>query len=355
MKYLKITLFTLFFSALLCLTAMAATEENTGISNVSIVEPTKTTVTMYTDTGTTPLTKDSAGIYPKSERYDITYHGATPGEDYVIFVLDGDATTPTDGNILYINQTEADGSGILTFENVYPTYVTKDGITGGTVYIAGGTQGLTEIASYDYHTAEFTVSAGSNTTIPGGNVAVDVNVNNNPGISSLSFNVSFDKNKLTYKGFTTGSIWTVNDNNVSASNDTGVVAVNISTAANVSSFGKVLTLNFDAANVTSNVDTALTVTSIETLRLGTDNVPVAVVSKTENGVVTIALYTLGDINDDGIINILDALHILNYIAKNETFTDTQKLAANVDNSSTAVNINDALKVLNYIAKNISSF
>ena len=75
----------------------------------------------------------------------------TPDGMYLVLVLageegdDGTPLVPTESNILYINQTTADSSGSVTFDNVYPSTI-KD----STVYLSGtGLTGLTKMGSID--------------------------------------------------------------------------------------------------------------------------------------------------------------------------------------------------------------
>lgn len=70
---------------------------------------------------------------------------------YLVLVLageegdDGTPLVPTESNILYINQTTADSSGSVTFDNVYPSTI-KD----STVYLSGtGLTGLTKMGFID--------------------------------------------------------------------------------------------------------------------------------------------------------------------------------------------------------------
>lgn len=74
----------------------------------------------------------------------------TPDGMYLVLVLagkedDGKPLVPTARNILYINQTTADSSGSVTFDNVYPSAI-KD----STVYLSGtGLDGLTKMGFID--------------------------------------------------------------------------------------------------------------------------------------------------------------------------------------------------------------
>ena len=70
---------------------------------------------------------------------------------YLVLVLageegdDGTPLVPTESNILYINQTTADSSGSVTFDNVYPSTI-KD----STVYLSGtDLDGLTKMGFID--------------------------------------------------------------------------------------------------------------------------------------------------------------------------------------------------------------
>ncbi len=65
-------------------------------------------------------------------------------------------------------------------------------------------------------------------------------------------------------------------------------------------------------------------------------------------------YTLGDVNNDGKINTLDAVKILQYVAKKTTLTEAQMLAANT-NKDNRVNTLDAVRILQYVAKKITKF
>ena len=81
----------------------------------------------------------------------VTKSDAQEGGMYLVLVLageegdDGTPLVPTESNILYINQTTADSSGSVTFDNVYPSTI-KD----STVYLSGtGLTGLTKMGFID--------------------------------------------------------------------------------------------------------------------------------------------------------------------------------------------------------------
>lgn len=75
----------------------------------------------------------------------LTKTGLTSGGMYLVLVLKGTDTVPTESNILYINQATADGDGTVTFDNVYPS-----SLVDSTVYLSGtGLTGLTKMGFID--------------------------------------------------------------------------------------------------------------------------------------------------------------------------------------------------------------
>lgn len=75
----------------------------------------------------------------------LTKTGLTPGGMYLVLVLKGTDTVPTESNILYINQATADEKGTVTFDNVYPS-----SLVDSTVYLSGTRlDGLTKMGFID--------------------------------------------------------------------------------------------------------------------------------------------------------------------------------------------------------------
>lgn len=75
----------------------------------------------------------------------LTKTGLTSGGMYLVLVLKGTDTVPTESNILYINQATADETGTVTFGNVYPS-----SLVDSTVYLSGTElDGLTKMGEID--------------------------------------------------------------------------------------------------------------------------------------------------------------------------------------------------------------
>lgn len=71
-------------------------------------------------------------------------------------------------------------------------------------------------------------------------------------------------------------------------------------------------------------------------------------------VSTASTPSLGDVNGDGSINSVDALHVLQHSVGSKTLTDEQKKRADVTKDGN-VNSQDALKILQYSVGSISKF
>ena len=65
-------------------------------------------------------------------------------------------------------------------------------------------------------------------------------------------------------------------------------------------------------------------------------------------------YTIGDVNNDGKVNTLDAVKVLQYVSKKISLTDTQILAADT-NKDGKINTLDAVRILQFVAKKITAF
>ena len=66
-------------------------------------------------------------------------------------------------------------------------------------------------------------------------------------------------------------------------------------------------------------------------------------------------YILGEVDNNGKVDVKDAIMVLQYSSEKIKLTETQKLAANVDKTSSDVNIKDAIKILQYTSEKIKSF
>lgn len=107
----------------------------------------------------------------------------------------------------------------------------------------------------------------------------------------------------------------------------------------------------------TNVATIDETGKIECKNIGTTVITAKVGTFTANytlNVKEIPPYTLGDVNEDGAINIKDVKLALQYSLHKVDLTETQILAADVDVNET-VDIKDVKKILQYSLKKINEF
>ena len=85
------------------------------------------------------------GFNANNQSMTLKATGLTGNGMYLVLVLKGEETVPTESNILYINQATVDESGTVIFDNIYPSSI-KD----STVYLSGtGLDGLTKMGFID--------------------------------------------------------------------------------------------------------------------------------------------------------------------------------------------------------------
>lgn len=105
------------------------------------------TLALAADKATVTPVKDVELAFKDETQNNLTLikTGLTPGGMYLVLVLKGTDTVPTESNILYINQATADEAGTVTFDNVYPS-----SLVDSTVYLSGTElDGLTKMGEID--------------------------------------------------------------------------------------------------------------------------------------------------------------------------------------------------------------
>ena len=144
------------FTVLLCVSALAADPEVSGIYNVTVSGATVTPDGEKQE-GVTIGTSYTGDFYAGAEKVTLTYGSAKPGSYYLVMLLD-DSVVPTvskigAGDIAYIDQKPAEGTGeTSTVEfTVYPNKLENDKTY--KVYLSsndGTLSTLTEQGSFSY-------------------------------------------------------------------------------------------------------------------------------------------------------------------------------------------------------------
>lgn len=138
-------------AALLCITALAETQQFTQGGFYVTDKASGVTITPQTATGET-VSSTSANVdgqegyesfYPGSVKMEVTYSGSiAAGENYVVLLVEGDALPTVDNAIYYIDQTTTASTGAITF-NVYPMDIA--GQKALTLYITSDKEGFSTI------------------------------------------------------------------------------------------------------------------------------------------------------------------------------------------------------------------
>lgn len=138
-------------AALLCITALAETQQFTQGGFYVTGKAANVTVTPQTATGET-VSSTSANVdgqtgyesfYPGSVKMAVTYSGSIAArENYVVLLVEGDALPTVDNAIYYIDQTTTASTGAITF-NVYPMDIA--GQKALTLYITSDKEGFSTI------------------------------------------------------------------------------------------------------------------------------------------------------------------------------------------------------------------
>ena len=139
-------------AALLCITALAETQQFTQGGFYVTGKASGVTITPQTATGET-VSSTSANVdgqegyesfYPGSVKMAVTYSGSIAAEEnYVVLLVEGDALPPVDNAIYYIDQTTTASAGAITF-NVYPMDIAEQKPL--TLYITSDKAGFETIA-----------------------------------------------------------------------------------------------------------------------------------------------------------------------------------------------------------------
>lgn len=139
-------------AALLCITALAETQQFTQGGFYVTGKASGVTITPQTATGET-VSSTSANVdgqegyesfYPGSVKMAVTYSGSIAAEEnYVVLLVEGDALPTVDNAIYYIDQTTTASAGAITF-NVYPMDIAEQKPL--TLYITSDKAGFETIA-----------------------------------------------------------------------------------------------------------------------------------------------------------------------------------------------------------------
>lgn len=218
-------------------------------------------------------------------------------------------------------------------------------------------------------------------------VDITIKLENNPGISSLSYDIVYDSNVLTLikvvdnklleeASFVTSefltnvpfrSIWMLGLYNCKANGDLITYTFQIKDDAKSGTYPVEIVydsediFNSKFENVAFNTiapEVVVVENIINTVVPTPDSTPVVtdspIPTDTEAPTETAIAYELGDVDDNGKVDATDALLVLKHAAKLSKLDDIQKLSADVTKDD-RIDATDALMILKYAARIINRF
>ena len=183
----------------------------------------------------------------------------------------------------------------------------------------------------------------------GKTIDVTIELKNNPGIASISFDMSYDANVMSIETIdNTGLFGTAMDSGNYSLNPYKFVWTDFA-LNNHSDNGIIATVTFKIKEDTPEGNYAVTLSygNGDIVNRDSENVMFTVV----NDDILVRNYTPGDVNDDGIINMLDAIAVIKYYAKWDGYGEDALIldAADVNNDQ-IVNMLDAIAIIKHYAK-----
>ena len=188
---------------------------------------------------------------------------------------------------------------------------------------------------------------------PGGSVSVDFNIDGEYECHTFTAFIYYDPTKLTLAqgGLERGEIWTqmlLNGGTVISDTTTvpgriGLIAIMPGEA--FSGSGTIFTMNFNVAeDVELDTTIPITIEIVQFTNYPSGGVETPIPYYTVSGAVEIPSFTIGDINNDGIINASDAIMVMRHALGSSILTGTALLAADVDGNG-SVTASDALAIM----------
>jgi len=182
------------------------------------------------------------------------------------------------------------------------------------------------------------------TSYPGELVTIDIAIENNPGVKGFTLDLPFDSNKLKFVSLDAEILESLGGTHLSGDTTNRVYLTWLATGSNmITTDGKLFAVTFQVGPDTPGGEIPILLSAIIGDQMGNE-----ISADYSNGAIRVIPYKLGDINDDGRIDILDAI-LLQRIWLGDLIPDArQRLAADV-NKDGSIDGNDLVLLLMHIA------
>lgn len=198
-----------------------------------------------------------------------------------------------------------------------------------------------------------TLSVSTTGARAGNTAQVAVALTKNPGVKSVRFTVRYNASKLTLSTAKKGTLMTGVTPGINVKTN-GYVTFTYD-GSSLTDTGTLLVLTFNvksSATGSAYVQIASQDDGYE-LALRDRNAKTMTVT-VQNGSVNVSGMQLGDVNDDGVVDVEDAFLVRSYIGGDLQMTDEEKQTADV-NGDGKVNSSDITLIREYIVKKITTF
>ena len=203
-------------------------------------------------------------------------------------------------------------------------------------------------------------------------ISIPVKFTTNDGFLTLALSAGYDPTKLVFDSVRVAdsvkSKVTIESTTITQSGS--VITANISATEEIKTTGVLFYVNFKALNQTtsgSSTGTTGTTGTSSSGTIGTTEVALSIDSATNKDesayvftgtksavTITEKEHTLGDVNGNNKIDLVDALYIIRYYNKVQTLTSVQLTASDVNKNGT-VDLVDALLIMQYYNGVIKNF
>ena len=200
-------------------------------------------------------------------------------------------------------------------------------------------------------------------------ISIPVKFTSNDGFLTLALSAGYDPTKLVFDSVRVAdsikSKVTISSTTITQSGS--VITANISATEEIKTTGVLFYVNFKALNQTTSGSSSGTTGTSSSGTIGTTEVALSIDSATNKDesayvftgtksavTITEKEHTLGDVNGNNKIDLVDALYIIRYYNKVQTLTSVQLTASDVNKNGT-VDLVDAVLIMQYYNGVIKNF
>lgn len=220
--------------------------------------------------------------------------------------------------------------------------------------------GSREVIIYESQEDFTAIRVDSKTAVTGGQVSINISIDEASYASMLQFSVQYDSDVLQLTSADPGSLMAELAPTINAS-ENGVVRFAWEANEGLVNGGTLLTLSFKVLGSEQESSYIFIPTESDgdmefvCAKIGTDGITAEELNCTVyNGCVEVIGVLYGDVNGDGKVNVIDANMARRYAAKLIDLNAAQFMAADV-NGDGKVNVMDANIIRRYVAKLIDTF